>query len=749
MPYSKKDFKESNVNYLNKDFGSLKASLINYAKSYFPNSYKDFNDSSTGMMLMEMSAYVGDVLSFYVDQQYREMLLPLAEERRNIINLAKMLGYRTKPSSPAFTTITFTSTLPAMSDDSSKVDYTQGGSWDSGFIVNSNGDSNITFQTLEPVDFSITGSTDNEENDTSDPTAQDVSGLNTHYKLKRKVRAMSSITKTMSFPVSQPKKFLRLKLPEKNVIDIISVVDSNGNNWYEVDYLAQDKIPIETHYSSDPSRMVGTSTSAYYKVGQEAGTEIEELPIPYSLAYIHTNKRFIIETNDDNSTSLVFGNGILKQGSSIGEEFLNLEQAGIVIPGQTSDLPSSIDPTAGNSYDSLGEAPNQTSLTVKYRVGGGISSNVPSGDLTRAGSSNSINGVGTIDTITNELPAFGGKGSDTIEEIREKAKSFFTTQNRCVTKSDYEARILNMNRKFGYIAKVYVTRTDVGTGQALLDTSAGASQITAATNALQAFGSGDSGWISDVIANNPEGVAASTILTAMNNQLQPILTQLNTGISLLPEQALDPNPLGSIKVFILSYDNTKSLVGNPLAAQNNLSDGIPDLLKNNIKNYLDNYKILTDTIEISDGYIVNFGVSFEVVAHKHSNRQEVKIACIERIKQYFNVDFMQFVQPIYLGKLEYELMSVEGVRSVNDVTLTQDLGDGAGLLFKYSMDGDILNINGNAQDGINGYKYNFSPQNEEGEGGANVNGTILPANPNNPAIFELKNPNQNIRGVVL
>ena len=171
MPsYNRKDFKESNVNYLNKDFGSLKASLINYAKSYFPNSYKDFNDSSTGMMLMEMSAYVGDVMSFYIDQQYREMLLPLAEERRNIVNLAKMLGYRTKPSSPAFTTITFTSTLPAMSDDSSKVDYTQGGSWDAGFVINSNGDTNVTFQTLEPVDFSITGSTDNGETDTTNPT---------------------------------------------------------------------------------------------------------------------------------------------------------------------------------------------------------------------------------------------------------------------------------------------------------------------------------------------------------------------------------------------------------------------------------------------------------------------------------------------------------------------------------------------------------------------------------------------------
>ena len=110
MPsYDKKDFKETNVEYLNKDFGQIKNSLVRYAKSYFPNTYKDFNETSPGMMLLEMSAYVGDVMSFYIDQQYREMLLPLAEERRNIINMAKMFGYKVKPIVPAYVDLTFTS----------------------------------------------------------------------------------------------------------------------------------------------------------------------------------------------------------------------------------------------------------------------------------------------------------------------------------------------------------------------------------------------------------------------------------------------------------------------------------------------------------------------------------------------------------------------------------------------------------------------------------------------------------------
>ena len=114
--HKKKEYKESNVNYLNKDFFSLRDSLINYAKEYFPNSYKDFNETSPGMMLIEMSAYVGDVLSFYIDQQYKEMMLPLAQERRNITNIAKMLGYKVKPTIPAYVDLTITQEVPSNND---------------------------------------------------------------------------------------------------------------------------------------------------------------------------------------------------------------------------------------------------------------------------------------------------------------------------------------------------------------------------------------------------------------------------------------------------------------------------------------------------------------------------------------------------------------------------------------------------------------------------------------------------------
>jgi len=152
MPtYGKENFKESNVNYLNKDFTALKTSLMNYAKSYFPNTFRDFNETSPGMMLLEMNAYVGDVLSFYIDKQYQEMLLPLAEERRNIITLAKMFGYKVKPIVPSYVDLTFTSNVDASSGDVSKVDYSNAGTFDAGIEITSDTNSDIIFTTLEPI----------------------------------------------------------------------------------------------------------------------------------------------------------------------------------------------------------------------------------------------------------------------------------------------------------------------------------------------------------------------------------------------------------------------------------------------------------------------------------------------------------------------------------------------------------------------------------------------------------------------
>ena len=215
-------------------------------------------------------------------------------------------------------------------------------------------------------------------------------------------------------------------------------------------------------------------------------------------------------------------------------------------------------------------------------------------------------------------------------------------------------------------------------------------------------------------------------------------------------------------IYVLAYNAQKELVGNPIASYDNtISDNIPNVLIQNIKKYLDNYKILTDVVTINNGYIVNFGVFFDVVAEQYADKQQVNLQCIEKIKDYFRIEKMQFNQPIYKSNLEYELMGVEGVRSIGHITITQEKDyfyeDGESLnspTYTYSHtnnSGVDLNDDGVfdpgyivADGGTTGYGYKYDFQIALSDDGT----IVLPPNTSTPTVFELKNPNQNIQGRV-
>jgi hypothetical protein len=765
MPtYGKENFKESNVNYLNKDFGALKQSLMNYAKSYFPNTYRDFNETSPGMMLLEMNAYVGDVLSFYVDQQYRELLLPLAEERKNIITMAKMFGYKVKPIVPSYVDLTFTSEVDALDANRSKVDYSTAGIFDAGIEIVSNTNSDIIFSTLEPIDFRISAS-----NDTETIGSETAAGLAETYTLSRTVRAVSATEKTLSVQVGIPEKFKTITIPDKNVVDIISCVDSNGQNWYEVDFLAQDKVPISTHYTDDANR-----DSAY--------VDDSNLPsataVPYSLTYITTPKRFTRETNQDDTTSLIFGNGVLKNGETIDEGFLDLEQAGVIVPGQANDLNDSINPLLGDEYSTLGETPNQTTLTITYRVGGGINSNVSSADITTTPTLSAENGntSAILTSVTNDTPARGGKNQEDTLEIKEKAKAFFTTQNRCVTKEDFEARVLNIPAKFGNIAKAYATREEsiIPSGTGTYNETV--NYVAQSNEALEIIQNSIDNLVNYLNSQDVGGLASDVIgndIEAIKNRINNSLLAMGVAIADVPTEPdltdlIRELELGTIRIYLLGYNNLKQLVGNPHTNTTFTNDNLPSTLLSNIKNYLDNFKMLTDLIVLYDGYIVNFGVIFDVIAEKYADKQKVKLDCIEKIREYFRVEKMQFNQPIYKSNLEFELMGVEGVRSIGHVTITQkddyntDSADAnlSNATYTYSFNSNIagnVDIDGNGENdgmfvdatisgggGTAGYGYKYDFQNA-----LSTDGTIiLPPNTATPTVFELKNPNENIQGRV-
>ena len=751
MPYNDKEYSISNVEYLNKDFADFKNTLIEYAKSYFPDTYKDFNESSPGMMLIEMGAYVGDVLSFYIDQQYKEMMLPLAQERKNVVNIANMLGYKVKPTSAATTTLTISQTISADTSDLNNIKPNFGDCIvvAAGMTISANSDSSIKFQTTEIVDFTISSS--NDVNPV--PIEFDDNGVVTRYELTREVNAISTETKSKNFTVGSPTKFLRLTLEDLNVVSIESVIDnSTGNEWREVEFLAQDRVPIEEHYTND-------NRDTAYSFNDNNSTTSD--PVPYSLKYVKTSKKFITEINSGGKTSLVFGNGVLRNQKTNLSEIDILDTAGITLPGgYTDNIDVSIDPLRANDRLTLGEAPFNTNLTVTYQVGGGISSNVSAGDLTTIDDFTLINGdsTGKNLSIKSSLAAKGGEGEQNIEDIRRGAKAYFAAQSRCVTKEDYEARTLALPSKFGSIAKVYCRRTSVDPAN---------SQYSQLLSNLDFDNDGQiliddynefSGQLFEYFQDPEapvEGLADNiNRLQSFFEEYVALVQSYTQNQSNLPVNTQFP----TIDLYMLTYDSNKNLV--PALNENSIMHP----LKQNLVNYLDNFRMLTDQVNIQDGKVINFGVAFEVFAHRNANKSDVKLRCINAIRNYYDVNKMFFKDTIHTNDLYYELMDLEGVRSVSYVELTQDFSNLSNgrqvdnieqtpLIWDYGYDscpsGDIGECT-TQNSGQYGWMYDFSQfyvnSGVEDSEFFVSDGVILPST--DPSVFELKNPNENIRGVV-
>jgi len=402
-------------------------------------------------MLIELASYVGDVLSYYIDYNYKESLLTTATERKNVIRLAEFLGYKTTPITPSVVKLTVTTDISATGG---KPDF---GSIpnairniNSGLQVSSTENSSLVFETLGEIDFTISGSPDVPP---PEIIARDNTGIASQYRLTRFVNAVSGETKTKSFTITSPTKFLELDLGETNVVEILNVVDSSQAKYFEVDYLAQDRILKEIHYSNDPDRQTAYD-QGIVGLGEQISVDVS---IPYTLEYIKTNKKFVRKVDPNtNNTKLQFGNGLYRfniSGSSSAGLFSTIEQQGMSVSGVPSTvINSAINNLTTNNSLNLGETPANTIITVTYRVGGGANSNAQAGELTNLVSS--VSGI----SVTNTEPASGGTDGETITEIKENAKTFFASQLRCVTREDYQARILNLPAKFGNIAKASVAR---------------------------------------------------------------------------------------------------------------------------------------------------------------------------------------------------------------------------------------------------------------------------------------------------
>jgi hypothetical protein len=453
-----------NIQYINKDFTELRASLVDYAKTYFPTTYTDFSPTSPGMMFMEMAAYVGDVLSFYMDNQVQENFLQYARQTNNLYELAYMFGYKPNVTQVANSDLDFYQQVPAVGTAPNIVpDFSYSLLVPENSTVTSVLNPNITFLIQDPIDFSVSSS--------GDPTEVtvyeiDSSGNPLYFLLKKTRKSISSTINSTDFSFGVPVQFSTVDITGNNIVGILDVVDTDGNNWYEVDYLGQEMVfnSIKNTNINDPN------------LSQYQGDT------PYLLKLEKIQRRFATRFLDKTTLQLQFGAGT---ANDTDEQIIpNPNNVGIGLPFEKTKLTTAYSPENFLFTKTYGIAPSNTTLTVKYLTGGGVDANVPANSLTSLNSTvtflnpqtnnSTANYVFNSLAVTNPQAADGGGDGDTIEEIRQNSSANFATQLRNVTQNDYLVRTLSMPAKYGVVSKAYIEPTkaqsiSAGESQSVLD----------------------------------------------------------------------------------------------------------------------------------------------------------------------------------------------------------------------------------------------------------------------------------------
>lgn len=541
------------INYTSRDFNTIKRDLVEYAKRYYPDNFKDFNQASFGSLMTDMVSYVGDILSFYLDYQVNESFLLTAFERKNAINNARALGYKFKGSPSASGIAAFYISIPANGDlpNDNLVPILKKGA-----VLTGNA-SSIAYILNENVDFSV-------EPEITIGRRDATTGVPTSYIYKKYGNIISGVITTETFTVGSFQKFLSLTLNSTSIVEVLSVKDSEGNEYFEVDSLSQNVI--------------------YRTVNN---TNVDKTETPAILKPVAVPRRFSVETNGDGQTSIQFGYGSdenLRTLSVVDPSQVILQQYGKdYITDQTFDPYNLI------STDKFGIAPSNTTITVSYRYNNSLEVNLPSNSLTKAITKDflftqdnlsyidKINIIGSLE-VDNEEPIIGNVSPLTNDEIKIRALSYFATQNRAVTKQDYISLVYSMPAKFGAVKRVNLTQDK------------------------------------DSFKRN-------------------------------------------LNMYVVSEDRDGFLIKTN------------DTTKNNLKNWIVNYKMINDTIDILDAKVVNIGIDFEIIATLEKNKFDVLQEALEKLKtEVFNKKY-EIGESFYFADIYNILNRTNGVLDTKKVTV--------------------------------------------------------------------------------
>ena len=610
------------VKYLNRDFSDYRQKLIDFSETYFPNTYNDFSPTSPGMMFMEMAAYVGDVMAFYLDNQLQENFVQFARQTNNLYELAYMFGYKPKATGAAQATIELYQQLPSVTIGSSVTpDYSYALTIGENSIINSSISPDTSFLIQDQCNFTVSSSLDPTE-----VTVYQTSGdIPQYYLLKKTRKAISATITSQNFSFGNPTQFTTIDINASNIIGILDVVDSDGNIWYEVDHLGQEMVfkNIKNTNVNDPNNV------------EDSGE------VPYLLQLKKIQRRFATRFTSATNLQIQFGAG---NPNDTDEEITpDANNVGIGLPFEVDKLTTAYSPTNFLFTNTYGIAPSNTTLTVRYLTGGGVGSNVAANDLATLDTTNtkfnSVNLNGTTSnyifdsiSVTNPNAADGGNAGDTIEEIRQNTLATAASQQRSVTAEDYLVRSLSMPSKFGSVAKAYIEQPKL-----------------------------------------------------TDNQVSTVET---------------------LNLWVISQ--------NALSQFSSAST----TLKKNLRTYLSQYRVIGDNIEIRNGFIINIAIDFEIIVLPNFNNNEVILACINSLKDYFKRDNWQINQPIMIRDLFVRLDKIKGVQTVKNIIFSNKAG---------------------ASNGYSPYAYDID--------GATQENVIYPSL--DPSIFELKYPNTDIKGKVV
>jgi hypothetical protein len=543
------------ISYTNRDFAGLREELVNFTKQYYPELIQNFNDASIYSVLLDLNAAIGDNLHFHIDRVWQETMLDFAQQKQSLYHIAKTYGFKIPGNKASIALCDFSINVPVRGD---KDDERYEGILRAGAQISGGGQ---IFETFEDIDFSNPFNSKGEPNRLKIPNFDNNNKL-ISYTITKREAVINGITKIFRKVINNVDQvpFLKIYLPEKNILGVTSVIHKDGNNtginptidefmstknkWYEVDSLIDDKVFVE-----NPTEISDTKN---FKAGD----------------YIKVTNKFYTEYTPEGYYSLTFGSGNIDPMDNLDNYMTN---------GMKVNLSTFL------NNISLGAIPKVNStLYVKYRIGGGkdsnigvnVINNIDSFDLSTNGPVDSVNQqINKTLRVTNITPAIGGSDSPTIEEIRNMISYNFASQKRAVTLNDYKSIIENMPSTYGSPAKVNVLEED-----------------------------------------------------------------------------------NKIKIKLLSYDD-----------KGNLIDIISNTLKNNILNYLSNYRMINDYIDIQGGEVIDLGIETDIVIDKNYSSTEIIKSVIKEITSFFTIDKRKMGDPLLVGDLQRVIGTVSGVVNVVDI----------------------------------------------------------------------------------